>query len=228
MFEFLKGLFLSSAAADSDKLGSNADPIRQLLFASQSLREQARLVSLDEASGPLQFMADARQLAEEGKLSEAASALRSILQSPKLETRIQLFAWSGLRELGEKPEGRLAYEVLGVVVEVPQEGAYDTLAAYVDGSARYLNFSGKAVFWDAPDPAIKRLCQALVDSTIPASGKAKERTSLALPRRGVQATMLTRSGPYVIANPPQTVLAAGAALMLELMRRAQQGKSRVE
>jgi len=40
MFEFLKGLFLSSAAADSDKLGSNADPIRQLLFASQSLRKR--------------------------------------------------------------------------------------------------------------------------------------------------------------------------------------------
>jgi hypothetical protein len=51
---------------------------------------------------------------------------------------------------------------LGVVLEVPSGGAYDTLAAYADGSARYLNFSGKAIFWDAPDPKVKELCLAMV------------------------------------------------------------------
>jgi hypothetical protein len=49
-----------------------------------------------------------------------------------------------------------AFEVLGAVLEMPSGGAYDTLPGYVDGSARYLNFSGKAIFWDAPDASVTR------------------------------------------------------------------------
>jgi hypothetical protein len=195
MFEFLKGLFGRPAAGSSRKLGSNSDLIRQMLFASQSLKEQMKHLRLDGKPGPAQSIADAQRLVEEGKLHEAIVCLRVVLDSPTLETRLQLCVWSALRELGEKPDPKFAHEVLGAVVEMPQQGAYDTLAGYVDGSVRYLNFSGKAIFWDAPDPAIKRLCQALADSIIPGSGKAKLRNSLLLPKRGVQATMLTRSGP---------------------------------
>jgi hypothetical protein len=72
---------------------------------------------------------------------------------------------------------------------------------------------------------IKRLCQALVDSTIPASGKAKPRTSLSLPKRGIQVTMLTRSGPFLITAPPKAVVSAGGALMLELIRRSEEKKT---
>jgi hypothetical protein len=227
VFEYLKGYFSSRPAENSHKLGSNADPIRQLLFGWQSLQEQVRLMHIDGSpvSPALgQSIADAYSLVGDGKASEAVALLRSVLDSPKLETRIQLWVWSALRELGEQPDGKFAYEVLGVILEMPQQGGYDTLAAYVDGSARYLNFSGKAIFWDALDPAVKRLCEALVHSTIPASRKAKPRLSLSLPKRGIQATMLTRSGPYLIAAPPQGVVAAGGALMLELIRRAEQKK----
>jgi hypothetical protein len=222
MLEFLKGLFGCAATAKSDKLGSETDPIRQLLFASQSLREQVSHMRLEGRSGPALSIVDAQRLVEEGEANAAAARLRSVLDSPALETRIQLWVWAALRELGEKPEGRSAFEVLGAVLEMPSGGAYDTLAGYVDGSARYLNFSGKAIFWDAPDPAVKRLCQALVDSTIPASRKAKPRTSLSLPKRGIQVTMLTRSGPFLITAPPQTVVSAGGALMLELIRRSEE------
>ncbi len=176
-------------------------------------------------SGSALSIADAQRLVEEGRTKEAVACLQSILDSPVLETRIQLWVWAALRELGEGPEGKAAFEVLGAVLEMPSGGAYDTLAGYVDGSARYLNFSGKAIFWDARDPAIKRLCQALVDSTIPASGKAKPRTSLSLPKRGIQVTMLTRSGPFLITSPPKTVVSAGGALMLELIRRSQEKKT---
>jgi hypothetical protein len=225
MFAFLKALFGGATASKSDKLSSEADPIRQLLFASQSLREQVSRMRPDGRSGPMQSIADAQRLVEEGRTNDAAACLRSVLDSPVLETRIQLWVWSALRELGEGPEGRSAYEVLGAVLEVPSGGSYDALAGYVDGSARYLNFSGKAILWDAPDPVVKRLCQALVDSTIPASSKAKPRASLSLPRRGIQVTMLTRSGPFVITAPPQAVVNAGSALMLELIRRSEQAKA---
>jgi hypothetical protein len=221
MIDFIKGLFRGATASKSGRVGSAADPIRQLLFASQSLREQVSHMQPD-APGSAQSIAGALRLVEEGKTQEAVARLRNILDSPGLETRIQLWVWAALRELGERPEGRSAFEVLGAVLEMPSGGAYDTLAGYVDGSARYLNFSAKAIFWDAPDPQVKLLCQALVDSTIPASGKAKPRSSLSLPRRGIQVTMLTRSGPFLITAPPKAVISAGGALMLELMRRAEE------
>jgi hypothetical protein len=225
MFEFLKGLFGGTVTGEPGKLGSDADPIRQMLFASQSLRDQVSHMRVDGRSGPAQSIADAQRLVGEGKAKEAIAHLRGILDSPVLETRIQLWVWSALRELGEKPQGKPAFEVLGAVLEMPSGGAYDTLAGYVDGSARYLNFSGKTIFWDVPDQGIKQLCQGLVDSTIPASGKAKPRTSLSLPKRGIQVTMLTRSGPFVITAPPKSVVSAGGALMLELIRKAEEKKT---
>jgi hypothetical protein len=225
MFKLLKGLFgRGSAEQKSDKVGSNADPIRQMLFASQSLEEQVSRMRPNVSTGPLRYIVDANRLVVEGKRSEAVASLRSVLEVPTLETRIQLWVWSALRGLRESPEGKAAFEVLGAVLEMPQQGAYDTLAGYVDGSARYLNFSGSSIIWDAPDPVIQKLCQGLIDSTIPASGKARPRASLSLPKGGTQVTMLTRSGPFVIAEPPQTVVAAGGALMLELIRRAGQRK----
>jgi hypothetical protein len=225
MLEFLKGLFGHATVSQSDKLGSETDPIRHLLFASQTLREQVSHMRAEGRSGAALSIADAQQLVEEGKTKEAVARLQSALDPPALESRNQLWVWAALRELGEGPEGKAAFEVLGAVLEMPSGGAYDTLAGYVDGSARYLNFSGKAIFWDAPDPVIKRLCQALVDSTIPASAKAKPRTSLSLPKRGIQVTMLTRSGPFLITAPPKAVVSAGGALMLELIRRSEEKKT---
>jgi hypothetical protein len=37
---------------------------------------------------------------------------------------------------------------------MPVPGGLDTLAAYEDLSARYLNFSGAAVIWDHPDSSL--------------------------------------------------------------------------
>jgi hypothetical protein len=219
MLSFLKALFNRSTESTPGKLGSEADPIRQLLFASQSLQEQVS--HMQPGPGPTAAIADAYRLAQEGKKEDAIAHLRGILDLPVLETRFQLWVWAALRELGKAPPGRSAFEVLGAVLEMPSGGSYDTLAGYTDGSARYLNFSGRAIFWDAPDPLIKQLCQALIDSTIPASRKAKPRASLSLPRRGIHVTMLTRSGPFLITGPPQGVLMAGSALMRELIRRTE-------
>jgi hypothetical protein len=221
----LKALFSKSAPTSSNALGSDADPIRRMLFASQSLREQVSRMGLSGQPGPMQSIADAQKLLEEGKTKEAATLLRQILDGPAPETRLQLWVWCALRELGEKPDGRSAFEVLGAVLEMPSGGLYDTLAGYVDGSARYLNFSGKAIFWDVADPTIKALCRGLIDSVIPASRHARPRTSLSIPKRGIQVTMLTRSGPFVIVDPPQEVIGAGKALMLELIRRAREKES---
>jgi hypothetical protein len=204
---------------DSPKLGSEADPIRQGLFASQPMDVLVQRLKLDGSSGPFQTFADAAELARAGKKEEAKSRLHSILGIPNLETRIQLWVWSALRELGEQPDPKSGKEVLGVVIEVPMRGAYDTLAGYQDGSARYLNFSGKAIFWDKADGSVKLLCEHLIASTIPEGSQAVLRKDTVLPKTGTQVTLLTRSGMYVIADPSQRIITAGSALMFELMNR---------
>ena len=205
--------------SDLPKLGSEADPIRQGLFACQAMDVFVQRLKLDGSPGPFQTFADAVELARAGKKEDAKSRLHSILGITNLETRIQLWVWSALRELGEQPDAKVGKEVLGVVIEVPMCGAYDTLAGYQDGSARYLNFSGKAIFWDAPDGSIKLLCERLIASTIPEGSRAVLRKGTVLPKSGTQATLLTRSGMFVIAEPSQSVVTAGSALMLELMKR---------
>jgi hypothetical protein len=208
--------------SDPPKLGSEADPIRQGLFACQPMDVLLQRLKLDGSPGPFQTFADAVELAKTGKKEDAKSRLQSILGVPNLETRIQLWVWSALRELGEQPDAKFSKEVLGVVIEVPMGGAYDTLAGYRDGSARYLNFSGKAIFWDKPDDSIKLLCERLIASTIPEGSRGVLRKDSVLPKSGTQATLLTRSGMYVIAEPSQNVMTAGSALMLELMKRAKE------
>jgi len=180
---------------------------------------------MDGNAGPLQTIADAAKLAGEGKLEEAKGLLRSIAHIPGMETRTHLWVWSALRELFEQPDPKTGTEILGVVIEIPMDGGYDTLAAYQDGTARYLNFSGRAVFWDAPDASIKGLCQALLNSTVPAGSRAKPRTSILLPQSGAQVTLLTRSGIYAISDPPRPVVKAAADLMTELIRRAQESRA---
>jgi hypothetical protein len=218
----LAALFPGLVNAEPTKLGSDGDLIRQMLFASQSLKEQVKQMHLNGTPGPFQTIADASRLVDAGKRAEAVTNLRSVLELPQLETRVQLWVWSALRELSEKPDTKAAFEVLGVILEMSSGDGYDTLAAYADGSARYLNFSGKAIFWDAQDPAIKSLGKTFVDSTIPVSNRAKPRTTLSLPKRGAQITLLTRSGLYVIAEPPDSVVGPAAALMIELMKRAKE------
>jgi hypothetical protein len=208
--------------SDPPRLGSEADLIRQGLFASQPMDVLVQRLKLDGSPGPFQTFADAVELARAGKKEEAKSRLQSILDTPNLETRVQLWTWSALRALGEQPDAKSAKEVLGVVVEVPIRGVYDTLAGYKDGSARYLNFSGKAIFWDKPDGSIKLLCERLIGSTIPEGSRAVLRKETVLPKSGTQVTLLTRSGMYVIAEPSQIVMTTGSALMIELMKRVKE------
>lgn len=214
-------LLSSHARSDDAILGSNNDSIRQMLFASQSLAEQVQRMNLDKSESPFSKISHAYNLKKQGKTDEAVSLLRNLLEEPNLETRVRLSIWSGLRELGEYPNPSNAHEVLGAIIEMPSGNGFDTLAAYADGSVRYLNFSGRAIFWDQDDQVIKRLCQALIDSTNPDSDRAKPRVTLDLPKKHPQVTLLTRSGPFVITSPNKAVSTSGTALMIELMRRVE-------
>jgi hypothetical protein len=93
----------------------------------------------------------AERAVHRGDRSEATRILQSIVQRGGLESRHYVQAWNALRELGLPPASDEAKHVYGVVVDMPVKSGFDTLAAYEDLSARYLNFSGAAIIWDAPD-----------------------------------------------------------------------------
>lgn len=211
--------FVSRPHTQGPKLGSEDDPVRMSLYAAHPVRELLQTVDLAGATGALPAIAEACALAEAGQTAEAIARYRLLLTQPGLETQLTLWIWNGLRELGQKPTATAALEVLGAIIEVPMKNGYDTLAAYADGTARFLSFKGSAIFWDQPDTKIKQLIQRFIDASIPVATQARPRTTLALPKGHAQVTLLTRGGLYVIAKPSGPLIEAGAALMMELVTR---------
>jgi hypothetical protein len=67
---------------------------------------------------------------------------------------------------------------------------------------------------------IKHLCLAMVGLSITSNIKTTPRTKLSLPSKGVQATLLTRSGPFITIGVAPNLLNVSAALMQELVKRA--------
>jgi hypothetical protein len=137
---------------------SLTSPLRETLFGDMPLAEWAA-DSQGEPWGTL-----ARAVARLGQKDQpgAIELLRSVLAQPEIESRHYLEAWSVLRELGVAPAGREAKHVYGVIVDVPVKSGFDTLAAYEDRSARYLNYSGAAIVWEAPDARMDRHVQRLL------------------------------------------------------------------
>jgi hypothetical protein len=72
------------------------------------------------------------------------SDLQKITTDASVETRAKILAYNRLRASGQRITKR---ELLAVVVEVGLDNGLDVLASYEDGSARYLNHSGKVLIW---------------------------------------------------------------------------------
>lgn len=120
---------------------------RELFFGDFPAARVATLAT----DGPPATLGAAMARARSGDRAGGAAALLAVARREDLEARWRLQAWTALRELGEPIDDAEGKEVLGVVVDVPLEGGVDTLAAYVDGSARYINHAGGAIVWDRPD-----------------------------------------------------------------------------
>lgn len=103
--------------------------------------------------------------------------VQTIGEDPAEESRVRLLAWQWLRAAGQPVASR---ELLGVVVEVPLEGGLDVLAAYADGTVRYIHHTGRvAVFEGAPENVAQQ-GKLLVHAAIPlasAKGLAKHRAA---------------------------------------------------
>jgi hypothetical protein len=130
-----------------NKAGNQNSGLRETFFGDAPLSTWAA----NKSSEPWTAFSTAASCLEQGDRDGAVQTLQSIIQRTGLESRHYLEAWNALRQAGLSPSPDQAKHVYGVVVDVPMKSGFDTLAAYEDRSARYVNFSGAAIMWDAPD-----------------------------------------------------------------------------
>lgn len=74
-----------------------------------------------------------------------ADDLQGIVDDDELETRPKILAANLLCSIGKMDDSK---ELFGVIVEVGMDEGLDTLAAYDDGTARYINYTGSMIVWD--------------------------------------------------------------------------------
>jgi len=157
-----------------------------------------------------------------------------VLDTPALESRQYLQAWSCLRQLDRDALTGLPERLYGVVLDVPLEQGYDTLAAYEDHTARYLNQGGGAIIWHAEDTAMDALIDTLLAAARPllATVGVWESARPPLTAGRARVSLLTAEGLHFtegafeqLARDPGTgaVFTAGAALMGALIVRSEQG-----
>jgi hypothetical protein len=94
--------------------------------------------------------------------SPGESDLKKIINDHELESRIKLLAYHILSTQGKKQADNI---LLGVVVELGLEEGLDVLAAYRDGAARYINYTGHIMIWDTHTVESMAITQQLFASS---------------------------------------------------------------
>ncbi len=97
-------------------------------------------------------------------LSDAppVDALKKIIMDTMLESRIRLLACKSLKNQGQIPAEKI---LLGVVVEIGLDEGLDVLAAYRDGTARYINYTGRLLIWEASDLQSALITKSIFDAS---------------------------------------------------------------
>jgi hypothetical protein len=83
--------------------------------------------------------------------SEGCEGIAGIGIEPERRNRVRILAF---KALGKDAAPIQRKELLGIVVEVGLDGGLDTVAAYKDFRARYINQSGKMLIWETRDPKV--------------------------------------------------------------------------
>ena len=204
--------------------------LRSTLFGMVPL--DAWPVGDDSVGEPWDGFVRARQHLADGDQDLAIREWSQIAMAADLtggESRHVLQAWQFLRSVNVHPDASIAGLVLGVVVEVTVDQAHDVLAAYADGSVRYLNHAGGATILDDVPPevaekavAVLAAGQALADQI----GPWEEPALPDLPVGSMRLTMLTRGGPRFGQGPEEVlgndrlaapVLAAATELLVAVV-----------
>jgi hypothetical protein len=161
----------------------------------------AAMISRPDEVGDWHRLLLAAALARKGNPAGAANLLRQ-LTSSSTDSRIRLWSWTALRGLGETPDAATAARVEGVIAEVEVGEGVDTLAAYRDGTARYLLHSGAKVIWDAPDKRLAAAIDACIAAAEAAAAQLAPGRLPGEPASGLaRLTALTAAGPRAAEEP---------------------------
>ncbi len=207
---------------------SPSEALRNLLFADLA-PARAREV-FTRGGEATRYIVELAAAAEAG---DAPAALRTIAAAPapERETRLFLQAWHLARLAGIDP-GLSGRRALGVVVDMHTDDGLDTLAGFRDGSARYLNYSGAGVVWEAPDAEIGRLVDDLLfraEEVVAVTGPLDGERPGPPGHGGAMISILTPGGihvgagsVYALSNDSRggPVINAASALLAELVGRA--------
>lgn len=130
--------------------GNAAEALRPLLYGDVPMADWPPAAAGTPADEPWASFVRAREAYDAGDVATATTAWLGIARTLGTESRCVLQAWTFLRAAGTEPAPDEATVVHGVLCEVPAGGGHDVLAAYRDGSARYLNHSGRAAVVEEP------------------------------------------------------------------------------
>ena len=182
--------------------GPDVTAVRRMMFGDCSLDEWPA-GDADESGEPWQTFVTARAAARSGDVHAAERLWRSITMMPGIESRNVLQAWHFLRAVGVSPRDDDAKTALGAVAEVAVAQGHDLLAAYEDGSVRYLNYGGAAVFIDTAIAAVQAGARAMLEASQPIAEAVGpwEDALPALPTGHSRVMVLTPSGPHFGQGP---------------------------
>jgi hypothetical protein len=143
-----------------DRRPTAAEALRPLLYGDVA-PEQWRSPSGEPATAePWRSFEQALAYMRAGDMARACGEWQRVTTMDGVGSRNVLQAWRFLRDAGIRPSAEVSADVIGVVAEVAVAGGHDLLAAYRDGSVRYLNYSGKVLVVE-PDATTAQLADAV-------------------------------------------------------------------
>ena len=151
----------------------------------------------------------------------SATDLQRIIDDSTADPRVKVLAYNKQMANGHKP---IIKELLAVIVEVGLDAGLDVLASFNNGTARYINQTGKMLVWETADSSTTQLTSdlfsksaAIVDNIGP-----WDKARRPAPTKGkVRITFLVSDGLYfgegsmdVLFNDPLAGAALNSATML--------------
>jgi hypothetical protein len=155
--------------------------------------------------------------------------LEKIIADTNIESRIQILAYNKLLVNGGKINKK---DLLAVIVEIGLDNGLDVLASFSDGTARYINQTGKMIIWETTNDISDTLTKKLFNNSYNVVYKIGpwDKPRRLSPEKGiVRITFLVSDGLYfgegpmnVLFNDPLSgpALSSAAELMKYLVEKA--------
>ena len=136
-----------------------------LLYADQSLDALESLRSGRAVEGSMRTLYEARQLELAGRRDQAVELLQQLTQDQQAESRVRLWAATALRSWGTPPQMSDATVALGAVMTIAAEGdkKEETIAAYRDGSMRYVVGGVPLAIYQGGDPGSDKAIRVILE-----------------------------------------------------------------